>query len=179
MIKINNCDISEQINEGNKEEFSRTIFKLLIRGSELDLTKTVKRFNKTYPQEATTPQNISNKLSRDSLRVTEFFKLVSILGYNISFDNGLVESSQDVQTKTDIPETNSIAECSLSDLFVQGYSDCKSYHFSNVIIAGERADEASKWIEENLSDGLSETEEVMLWILANKKFGVKCKPIKK
>lgn len=172
MIRINNCDISEQVNANNKDEFCRTIFKLLIQEADLDLAKTVRKFNTTYPQETTTSQNLSNKLYRDSLRVTEFFKLIGVLGYSISFDNGKIESTQNIQSENTV-------EDSLSDLFVQGYSDCKSYSFDNVIIAGARAEEASKWIEDSLSEGLSEVDEVMLWILANKKFGVKCKPIKK
>jgi len=171
MIKINNCDISEQVNENNKDEFCRTIFKLLIQEANLDLAKTVRMFNATYPQETTTSQNLSNKLYRDSLRVTEFFKLIGVLGYSISFDNGKTELPQNVQSENVVGD-------SLSDLFIQGYSDCKSYNFDNVIIAGARADEASKWIEESLSEDFSETEEVMLWILANRKFGVHCKPLK-
>jgi len=153
------------------------LMKVLIQEADTDLSKTTRKFNKLFPDEKTTSQNLSNKLYRDSLRVTQFLKLLSAMGYTLSFD--LVK---DDFKKVDEPEpiTPHIKDdVKFSDLLIEGYADCKSINFDSIIIAGARASEAARWITENLDTfkEMDETQEIMVLIAANREFKVNCKPV--
>lgn len=62
---------------------ARAIIKMMLHKKHLSLTKMVSELNKQYPNEATTVQNISNKLSRDTIRLTEFVEMARVCGFEI------------------------------------------------------------------------------------------------
>lgn len=169
MIKING-DITEfpEVEKGN-DTLSYFLLKRLVKDAGLNLSKIVKIMNEQNPEHKTTPQNLSNKLSRDTLKVSEFIKLIEICGYTISFDRIAGELPKDGKKQK---ETKTYAE-----LLTEGYADCDSLNFENIIIAGARAIEAAEWIKDNQLEGMDETQEIILLIAANRQFGVNCKPI--
>lgn len=173
-VKINGYgyDLTAENNEDSKVTYA--LLKLLIKNADLDLAKATRKFNKLYPDEKTTSQNLSNKLYRDSLRVTEFLKLLNALGYIISFDS--VDRADVKPLASEIKEDKK-----LTDLLIEGYADCQSINFDTIIIAGARATEAAQWIADNLNTfkEMDETQEIMLLIAANREFKVNCKPISK
>ena len=95
MIKINNSVFEY---EGN-DTFSYMIFKWLMKEAGLNLKTAVEKFNAAYPEEKTTPQNISNKLTRDSMKLNEFVKFAEVFGYTIYFDDGKIPANQPEQKK--------------------------------------------------------------------------------
>ena len=145
MIKINNSVFEY---EGN-DTFSYMLFKWLIKEAGLNLKTAVEKFNAAYPDEQTTPQNISNKLTRDSMKLNEFVKFAEVFGFTIYFDD---------------------------ELLAEGFTAVNSINFKTVIIAGANAEKAAEYIESNLFDGMSEPEELLLMVNAKKEFGVDCKP---
>lgn len=167
MIKINNSVFEY---EGN-DTFSYMLFKWLIKEAGLNLKTAVEKFNAAYPEEKTTPQNISNKLTRDSMKLNEFVKFAEVFGYTIYFDDGKIPANQPEQKK----EMKYI-NLTFYELLAEGFTAVNSINFKTVIIAGANAEKAAEYIESNLFDGMSEPEELLLMVNAKKEFGVDCKP---
>lgn len=157
--------------------------------AEISLAELVRRRNALHPDDKTTPQNLSNKLSRDSLKLAEFMELVNCAGFNMVFEEkeednkGLVDlQGKPLRSKPDEPETTKepIAEKSktFTDLLMDGYCEVKAINFKSAIVAGARCEEAAKWIEANLKEfDYDETQEIMLYLAAARQFKVKVKPI--
>jgi len=69
-------------------ETIRNEIKSYIAKSGWTLTDIVKEFNKNRPiAEQTTPQNISNKLTRGTLKYSEAKEIADIIGYEILWEN--------------------------------------------------------------------------------------------
>lgn len=166
MIKLNGniLDTSDI-----KNNISYFLLKRLIKDFGLNISKVVRMMNENNSEHKTTPQNLSNKLSRDTLKVSEFIKLVEICGYTICFNN---ENYKEENKYCNIDSRNDYLT-----LFLDGYSDCKSINFRTIIIAGANAIKAAKWIEDNQNDNMDTSQEIILLIAANRKFNVYCKPI--
>ena len=65
----------------------RNEVKSYIAASGWSLVDIVAEMNKHRPQEeATTPQNISNKLTRGTIKYSEVKEIADIIGYTISWD---------------------------------------------------------------------------------------------
>lgn len=167
MIKINNSVFEY---EGN-DTFSYMLFKWLIKEAGLNLKTAVEKFNAAYPDEQTTPQNISNKLTRDSMKLNEFMKFAEVFGFTIYFDDGKIPMNQP-EPKKDLKPNQTYYE-----LLIEGFTSCKSINYKAVIIAGANAQAAAEWIESNLTEGISEPEELLLLVSAKQEFNVDCKPV--
>ncbi len=63
----------------------RNEIKSYIAAAGMTLTEVVKEMNKRHPDEQTTTQNISNKLSRGTIRYSECKEIADILGLVISW----------------------------------------------------------------------------------------------
>lgn len=171
MIKVNGNAPDLSTSENKTDNKTRLLLKLLMRDAGLSLTKTVKKMNEMHPELTTTTQNISNKLARDSINFSEFIALAEACGYSINFCK--------ISNTPKIQESKKTANSNYNDLLLDGYADCESINFDLIIIAGANAEQAAKWIKENLDSELNETQEIMLMIAANRQFGVNCKPVAK
>lgn len=167
MIKINNSVFEY---EGN-DTFSYMLFKWLIKEAGLNLKSAIEKFNAAYPEEKTTPQNISNKLTRDSMKLNEFVKFAEVFGYTIYFDDGKIPMNQ-AEPKKELRYVN----MTFYDLLAEGFTAVNSINFKTVIVVGAYAEKAAEYIESNLTEGMSEPEELLLLVKAKKEFGVDCKP---
>lgn len=160
-------------NETESENLTRMLMKMLLKESGLSLTKAVKKLNEKYPEHKTTTQNISNKLARDTLKFQEFRELAEVCGYQIALNKmGQPAPKQEPKQRESFNKT-------YSELLLDGYSDCESVNFDLIIIAGTNAEQAAKWIKENIDSECNETQEIMLLLAANRQFGVNCKPVSK
>ena len=61
----------------------RNEIKAYIAASGMTLTEVVAALNKMHPAKPTTPQNISNKLARGTIRYSECIEIAGILGLKI------------------------------------------------------------------------------------------------
>ena len=61
----------------------RNEIKSYLAASGMTLTEVVAELNKRHPDEPTTTQNISNKLSRGTIRYSECKEIADILGMSI------------------------------------------------------------------------------------------------
>ncbi len=64
---------------------TRKKFKQLLACSGVTLTDLVKEYNQLHPDEATTTQNLNNKLARETIKLKEVSDLADILGYEVAF----------------------------------------------------------------------------------------------
>ena len=171
MIEINGS-IFEHSSDNT---FAYQLFKSLIGEYGLNLTSSIKKFNERYPEDKTTAQNLSNKLSRDSIRLTEFFKFMDAIGYHVSFQKDGLPVRND-QPKTPEPNirvaNNSMFAIALND----GYASCISPNFGEIIIAGERAEDAAKWLHGHITEDMTEAQEVSAILNANNLYSVVSKP---
>lgn len=169
-VKINGqlCDFPP--NESESDNITRMLMKMLLKDSGLSLTKAVKKLNERFPEHKTTTQNISNKLARDTIKFQEFRELADVCGYELSLDR-IRQEQPKRKPITDTPEKT------YNELLLDGYADCASVNFDSIIIAGANAEQAAKWIVDNLDSEFDETQEIILLLAASRQFKVKCKPI--
>ncbi len=65
----------------------RNEIKAYLAASGMTLTDVVAELNKRHPDEPTTTQNISNKLSRGTIRYSECKEIADIMGLKITWVN--------------------------------------------------------------------------------------------
>lgn len=58
----------------------------------------------------------------------------------------------------------------------QGFASCRGVNFRVIIIAGKRAREAAKWLQDRLHDGISIFKETYVILMASRLFHVTCQP---
>lgn len=93
-----------------KIEYSET--KKLVKGFlthvGLSLTQAVKEMNNRYPDGATTTQNISNKLTRESIKFTEVCRIAEICGHHVEFIpiESTGKSDEDQEAKCTMENSN-------------------------------------------------------------------------
>ena len=190
MIKVNDELQDFTPSEPGADNKTKIALKMMLSDAGLSLTKAVKAMNEKYPDEKTTTQNISIKLSRDTIKFSEMVKLAEICGYNISFDRigkkkSTSRSTADYEKSDEVKpiriknKTEQHGNKSFSELAIEGYAECQSVNFKNIIIVGQNAETAARWISDNQDSEMNETQEIMLLLAANRQFKVNCKPISK
>ncbi len=183
-FEINNNDLSNP---------SYTLIKKLCYAAEISMAELVNRRNALHPTAQTTPQNLSGKLKRDSLKLSEFLELVNCAGFKIIFE----EISQD-KTLVDFkgqpikPEFEKISESkslrrdeprivfvqkSFDELLQEDFTEVPTINFDAAIVAGKNCNEAAEWIKEQLLNDISQSQELLIYARATKKYGVKIRPI--
>ncbi len=180
MIRLNGEVFADDLTSTADTTFSYAIVKRLVKDAGLTLKKVVQILNKDNAEKTTT-QNLSNKLSRDTLKLLEFCRIASACGYDISIHKKGMPPEGKVDFRPDTTPTPDIPKRALTNgfksLMLQGYTDYPSKNFEAVIIAGAKAQEAAEFIINNLYDGMDETQEVLLMIAANRHYKVLCQPI--
>lgn len=63
----------------------RKRFKALLLENDISITDLVNRYNEANPTEPITRQNLTNKLSRQTLQYKELIALVDVIGYDVTF----------------------------------------------------------------------------------------------
>lgn len=168
-----------------ENHISSILIKKICAAANITMAELVRRRNELHPTDKTTPQNLSNKLSRDSLKLAEFIELVNCAGFNMVFEEkednkGLVDLQGNplkAETKSNV-DSESPKPKSFTDLAMDGFCEVKSINFKSAIVAGARCEDAAKWIEDNLKEfNYDETQEIMLYLAAARQFKVKVKPI--
>lgn len=161
MISINGKAIT--INENDR--FCYHLVTTLVKESGFSMKGLNERLNQENNTD-NSPQNLSNKLGKNMLRIRDFLQIVDILGYDFDF----------VFKKRDEKKTT---EKTFADYASEGLTECKSINWGRTVIAGREAETAARFIEDNLEQypTQDETNEIMLLLAASRHFKVKCKPI--
>lgn len=175
MVKLNGVPFEYK----GDNTFAYHFFKALVKDAGLNLTSAVGKFNKVYPDLKTTPQNVSNKLTRDSIRFTEFVKFADVLGYEInlvsaknhaheddstvvpvvsekrtSADNAITEPySRPRRAKIDADKAGreKMNELVFAQAVNEGCVSVTSNNFGEVIFAGKRAEEVADFYSDSVA----------------------------
>lgn len=161
MININGKAIT--INDNDR--FCYHLVTTLVKESGFSMKGLNERLNQENNTD-NSPQNLSNKLTKNSLRIRDFLQIIDILGYDFDFVFKLRDEKK-------------IAEKTFADYASEGLTECKSINWGRTIVAGRDAEIAAQFIEENLEEfpTQDETNEIILLLAASRHFKVKCKPI--
>lgn len=148
------------------------LFKELLKYQRTTLTEIVKKHNESCPNETTTTQNISNKLSRETMRAMELFEFVELMGYDVCFT-----TKSGYERKSDkIIETSNKVDSNFMSLIDEGLSVVNGINFNYIVIAGKQANAAAEWLKNKLKEGIKDSDEALLIYLSNNKFGTFAKP---
>ncbi len=170
MIRINGEAFADDLTCNEEGTFSYALIKRIIKEAGFTIKKVVMTLNKKYPEDKTTSQNLNNKLYRDTLKVSEFFRIVDVCGYDVNIYKKGMPSEGRIAIDPDFTLTHNM-------MIALGFTDCKSINFTAILIMGAKCKEAAKWIEDNQSKDMTDAEELLLLINANRQFEVECKPI--
>ena len=189
MVKLNGVPFEYK----GDNTFAYHFFKALVKDAGLNLTTAVGKFNKVYPDLKTTPQNVSNKLTRDSIRFTEFVKFADVLGYEInlvsaknhaheddstvvpvvsekrtSADNSIRDAYRPIKATQD-KQQKDILKSEFSKALVSGCVSIPSVHFGDIMVAGKQAQEGADWLKTIINPEITEAQE-MAAILAVREY---------
>ena len=67
------------------ENTTREMIKKLLSDCNITLKEVVTEMNNRHPEDSTTPQNITNKLARQTIKFNEVMEIADIVGYEIKF----------------------------------------------------------------------------------------------
>ena len=126
------------------ENTTRKMIKKLLSDCDITLKEVVTEMNKRHPEDPTTPQNITNKLARQTIKFKEVMEIADIVGYEVKF------------VKAQKP-------------LVRKYN---SLFLGDTAIIGKYADAALIWLETSRSDFQTEVDEIMFLKDAAEKFDV-------
>ena len=180
---------SENNSENPRSELTKQILYRMFEKSGLGLYKACDIAKANHPS-FTSAQNIGNKIKRGTVDLMDMIYLAEACGYQISFNQATTTSKiphdfviSDAaipfsgEIKAPEPQKREESKKSYKKYVLMGYSAYISNNFGIVTIAGEKADEAAQWLQQN-SDNLDEIEETALMIKANEQFDVLCRPVK-
>ena len=180
---------------------ARYIVNEMLRQSNMTLSAAIEKYNLVYHDNQTI-QNISNKLTRNSMRLYVLAQLASVCNFRLCMV-GNVKDSQTVNQddcQVDLLEATQGEQSAIGDtvtrpkdnikpirqttktfdeLLSVGFCESKTVNFGFMIIAGARAEEAAKWVEEHLTDDMTELQERTVYLKASRMFGIKFRNIEK
>lgn len=150
----------------------------MLRFNRLTLTNAVKKHNELYPDSSFSVQNVSNKISRNSLKLHDFAALAEACGFKLT----LINTNDDFKIPIVVPPKRKTAKIvmktqNFNQLLDEGYCEARSINFKSVIIVGEKCNDAAVWLEEQLTDNLTVAGEIKLYIECIKLFDVGVKPL--
>lgn len=152
----------------------KAIISQMLKVSGLTLTDAIKKHNKLYPDSSFTAQNVSNKLSRNSLKLHDFAALAESCGFKLTLVN--TNDNFVVRPKRKTGKIM-IKNMQFNQLVDEGYCEARSINWESAIIVGENCNDAAVWLDEHLTDDLTIAGELKLYLDINQLFGVTVKPL--
>ena len=151
------------------ESIIKIAIKRLLKSAHLPLTKAVNAINETYPESASTVQNINNKLTSGSIRFSEVEKLAEISGYNIVFipfkdaapeddsavapkvaekrasaNNSIRDANRPIKAKANTDTSAEDEEALFIEAVNKGCAVVNRINHGQIIFAGKQAEEAAQ-----------------------------------
>lgn len=165
--------------DGNGDNTLKAFIDKLLHSNLYTLTGAVRTMNGRYPEDQTTPQNISNKIKRGTINFIEVARLAEVCGYKLVFRsiaNDEIEDSNAVTpvvTEKRTSSDNAIREpysrprrakidadkagCEKMNELVfaqavnEGCVSVTSNNFGEVIFAGKRAEEVADFYSDSVA----------------------------
>lgn len=184
MIKIDGNPVYlEGIDDNTPDNYTRRVFNQLLHHQQLSLTNLVAMYNgASTPENKTTTQNISNKLTRNSMKFHDFIELADFAGYDVNFvsrNSRPLGKSSDIRDSLIIPqgEVLKTTGVSFTTLLSEGCAMISGVNFPQILFAGRNADKAAEWVQSQLKEDISEELETIIIYSSNLKFETLAKSI--
>ena len=160
--KVETCEIiiSENKDEQGDKSLARAYVQKMLDFCHLSISMLVRELNNRYPDKNTTVQNLSNKITRGTLRDYEIAQIADVCGFTLKLeavkqvfqqvhsDNALPAGNEtpnlkvkDENTASDSQERPTNEE--MLDRISHGYTSILSQNFGVVVFAGENATRAT------------------------------------
>lgn len=165
----------------------RDRIKTMLKDSGLNLTKIAEELNQRYPDDKTSQQNISNKLSRGTIKFSEVIDIADICGYDVVFRKRsesfeLIKAAHehsDGKSKTlnQIIESVNFDYDNLFDTkLFEGHNFANGKFYSFIVVGAAHTD-ASETFQTMTELSSTNIEEIMIAEQCGKKFDVIIKPV--
>ncbi len=141
----------------NKENKVRDMIKLFLSQQGYSIKEVVEMMNKAHPEDQTTAQAITNKLSRQSLRLNEAMEIAEFFDYKLVF----VPNDFNLDSLTDegLKEKSIMLECKFVGKIV-------------VTGQGKNVEIASSWLKDRVSEATSIKRVIFFLTETEKKYRV-------
>lgn len=149
----------------------------MLKASNLTLTRVNKLINQRYPEYQSTTQNLSNKISRGSLRDYEIAQIASVCGFTLQLSNNDTLALQDKPAETTLSRNPSANDKESIRLIVsEGYTTEASPNFGVIVFAGQSSGEAAEYYQGSVNADTNAIDELAIIAMAEKKYKVIAKP---
>ena len=119
----------------------------MLNRRHLTLTGVVKLLKESFPDDATTTQNISNKLARGSLRDYEIAQIANVCGFSLVLIDDVSKDYKQVKSN----HTQTLTD-KISSFLSEGYEIINGVNYDKIIIVGKRAADAGKHFTEKIKE---------------------------
>lgn len=179
--------------DGNGDNTLKAFIDKLLHSNLYTLTGAVRTMNGRYPEDQTTPQNISNKIKRGTINFIEVARLAEVCGYKLVFrsiandeiedsnavtpvvsekrtsaDNSIRDAYRPIKATQD-KQQKDILKSEFSKALVSGCVSIPSVHFGDIMVAGKQAQEGADWLKTIINPEITEAQE-MAAILAVREY---------
>lgn len=168
MMPENMIYISGYRNSGDGKPIAKKYVKEMLKARRMSLTTCAKLICEHFPEYETTAQNLSNKISRGTLRDFEIAQVAEVCGYNLL----LVEASNDDKNS----EKAVHEKRNGNEMVYDGIETSESSNFGVVIFIGKNAHEAADKFNKLKKNGMNAVEELTLCSAIGKELDCKIKP---
>ena len=166
-----------------KEYKARDVLKKFLKQQNETLVHVVAIMNERHPEDKANAQNLTNKLSRNTIRFSEVMEIADILGFEIGFQKiGTQPEPEKPIQEQDKPKKKSglktESATAIADRVNTRFYIVSGNYFKEILIIGKNSKEAA--INFNIAIGLKETKsktsgiafEIMLCQQLEKEYGV-------
>lgn len=185
--KVETCEIiiSENKDEQGDKSLARGYVQKMLDFCHLSVSTLVRELNNRYPDKNTTVQNLSNKITRGTLRDYEIAQIANICGFTLKLeavkqvfhqDNALPAGNE----TPSLPAKNEIAQSDsqerptnkeMLDRISIGYTSIISQNFGVVVFAGENATRAADFYNKCVGN-VTPMQELAFLKLVEKEYNV-------
>lgn len=185
--KVETCEIiiSENKDEQGDKSLARAYVQKMLDFCHLSVSMLVRELNNRYPDKNTTVQNLSNKITRGTLRDYEIAQIANICGFTLKLeavkqvfnqDNTLSASNEtpNLKVKDEITASDSQERPTNEEMLDRisiGYTSILSQNFGVVVFAGENATRAADFYNKCVGN-VTPMQELAFLKLVEKEYNV-------
>jgi len=141
-----------------KEYDAREVLKKFLKEQNETLVHVIELINAKHPENTTSPQNMTNKLMRNTIRFSEVMEIVDVLGYEICFQEKSNPNEYGLPTQSGLKEIDDeqMQLTAIVNRVNVPFVICSGSYYREILIVGDKCHEAAENL--NLRATLEEDE---------------------
>lgn len=148
---------------------TKTIIKDMLSSVRVTLVKAVEERNAMFPDSASSAQNISNKLQRETISFIEVVELAEALGLKIKWVP-VCDDEPEVEFISRNPSENEEKE--FKEIASAGFESVESVNYGFFLVVGANSKVAAEWMREQLKGEKTKEQELIIAGRAKHDFSV-------